>query len=80
MQPNAEFTLYTSNCCGNAYNTSYPNRVRITCAEDMKKAAALDHVAALYKTGYAAKDAKREYPIPCHRSNHDYEEANTKLQ
>lgn len=75
MTTNAEFALYTANCTGNEYNTSYPNKVHISCADDLKAAAAYDHVAALYKTGYSAKDTARENPIPFHRSNADFSKA-----
>jgi len=73
--PNAKFTLYTANCCGNEWNTSYPNKADICSEEDLKRAVAVDHVAALYKTGYKKKDTKKEEPIPFHRAKEDYIES-----
>ena len=75
MRQNAVFTLYTANCCGNQYNTCYPNKVVITCADDLKSAVAVDHVAALYRTGFTKKDAGKKNPIPFHRSNEDFVES-----
>jgi hypothetical protein len=72
MGQDAEFTLYTANCCGNEFNTSYPNKTLITCTDDLKRAAAVDHVAALYKTGYAKKDIQKKNPVPFHRANCDF--------
>ena len=44
-------TVYTARCRGNAGNTHYPDRQAITCADDLKRAAAFDHVCAEYKNG-----------------------------
>ena len=44
-----KLTLFTSNSAGNAQNTLYPNRAEITNIDEMKAAAALDHVCAKFK-------------------------------
>lgn len=44
-----EFTLYTANCSGNEQNNSYPNKIVISNAEQLKKAVSFDHVCAEYK-------------------------------
>ena len=44
----AIMTIYTADCRENAMNTLYPHKVTITCADDMAKAAAYDHVCAEY--------------------------------
>ena len=47
-----KFTLYVSDCKGNAKNTYYKNKVEINSVEDLKKAVAYDHVESLYNNGY----------------------------
>jgi len=42
-------TLYIANVRGVPKNTGYPYEMKITCAEDMAKAAAFDNVSADYK-------------------------------
>jgi len=57
-------TIYTANCRENVMNTSYPNKVEITCEADLQRAAAFDHVCAAYADGAD----KHGYPIKAHRS------------
>jgi putative DNA primase/helicase len=44
-----EMTIYIANVKGQKLNTAYPYEVKVTCAEDMAKAAAFDNVSADYK-------------------------------
>jgi len=70
-----EFTLYTANCRGDFNNTSYPQAVRVTDIESMRRAVSLDHVAAKYRNGYALNDTERKTLIPCHRGINDFDYA-----
>ena len=49
-------TLYAAKCRGNKENVRYPYKVVITCADDLKKVAACDHVCAEYTDNYRSKD------------------------
>lgn len=49
-------TVYTARCRGNAENTYYPDRRVITCADDLKQAAAYDHVCAEYTGGRRSRE------------------------
>lgn len=53
-----KFTLYTANCTGNKKNSIYPNKAKISNAEDLKTATSRDHVSAEYENA--------------HRSHEDY--------
>jgi len=44
-------TVYTADCRGSVANTSYKKKVEITCAADLQRAAAFDHVCAAYADG-----------------------------
>ena len=44
-----KLTIYTANCSGNPKNSIYPNKVAVTCEDDMTAAVAYDHVCADYK-------------------------------
>lgn len=50
------FTLFTSNCVGNAQNSLYPNKADIANEDDFKAAIARDHVCAKYKNSHRASD------------------------
>jgi hypothetical protein len=71
----SEFTLYTAACRGNQNNTSYPEAMRVTDIESLKQAVNLDHVSALYRTGYKDRDTEHKNPIPFHRSLNDFDRA-----
>ena len=43
------FTIYTADCTGNEHNAVYPNKAVISNGEELKTAAAFDHVCAVYK-------------------------------
>ena len=47
-----KLVFYTANCTGNAKNCSYPNRVEVTNADELKAAVRMDHVCAEYKNNY----------------------------
>ena len=49
-------TLYAAKCRGNKENTRYPYKVIVTCADDLKKVAAYDHVCAEYIDNQRSKD------------------------
>ena len=68
---NKVMTLYLSNVRGRKTNTSYPYEMKITCLEDMQKAAQYDHVGAKYKD---AKNKRGEI-IKAHRGKDDFEQA-----
>lgn len=68
---NGDFTLFVSNVRGKKSNTSYPYETKITCAEDIARAAQLDHVSALYRDGKSKNGAV----IKAHRANSDFVEA-----
>jgi hypothetical protein len=76
QQNNESFTIYTANCCGERFNTSYPNKAVISCASDLKEAVAYDHVGARYGIGFSLKDKSKKNPIQFHRANKDFKESN----
>jgi hypothetical protein len=47
-----KFTLYTSNCIGNAKNNIYSNKVEIESVDDLLTAVSYDHVCAEYKNNH----------------------------
>lgn len=51
-----KLVFYTANCTGNAKNCSYPNRVVVTNAEELKAVVRMDHVCAEYKNNYRSAD------------------------
>ena len=55
----AIMTIYTADCRENAMNTLYPHKVTITCADDLAKAAAYDHVCAEYAGNRRSNSAYR---------------------
>ena len=44
-----DFTLYRSDFAGVEANCRYPRQQKISCAEDLKAAAAFDHVCVAFK-------------------------------
>jgi putative DNA primase/helicase len=48
--------FYTANCIGNAKNCSYPNRLEVTTAEELKAVVKIDHVCGEYKNNYRSAD------------------------
>lgn len=51
-----KLVFYTANCAGNAKNCSYPNRMEVTNAEELKVMVRRDHVCAEYKNNYRSAD------------------------
>lgn len=51
-----KLVFYTANCIGKAKNCSYPNRVEVTNAEELKAVVRMDHVCAEYKNNYRSAD------------------------
>ena len=70
-----EFTLYTANCRGDHINTSYPQAVRVTDIESLRRAVSRDHVSAKYRAGYAKSDTEQKNLIPAHRAITDFDSA-----
>lgn len=68
---NNEMTLYVSNVRGRKTNTSYPYEAKISCIEDLARAAQKDHVGASYKD----KTKRDGSIIKAHRSNDTFIEA-----
>lgn len=46
------FTLSTANCTGNAKNSLYPDKRIITNADELKAAAAFDHVCGEFQNNH----------------------------
>ena len=51
-----KFTLFTASCTGMESNCRYPQKREIQNAQDLKEAAAFDHVCAAYKNSYRSRD------------------------
>lgn len=51
-----KFTLFTASCTGMESNCRYPQKREIRNAQDLKDAAAFDHVCADYKNSYRSRD------------------------
>lgn len=51
-----KFTVFTASCTGREANCRYPQKREIHTAQDLKKAAAFDHVCAAYKNNYRSRD------------------------
>lgn len=51
-----KFTLFTASCTGMESNCRYPQKREIQNAQDLKEAAAFDHVCAAYKNNYRSRD------------------------
>lgn len=51
-----KFTLFTASCSGMESNCRYPQKREIRNAQDLKDAAASDHVCAAYKNNYRSRD------------------------
>lgn len=50
------FTVFTASCTGREANCRYPQKREIQNAQDLKEAAAFDHVCAAYKNNYRSRD------------------------
>ena len=51
-----KFTVFTASCTGREANCRYPQKREIHTAQDLKEAAAFDHVCAAYKNNYRSRD------------------------
>lgn len=51
-----KLVIYTADCCGNAANCEYPNKVEVTNAAELAETVGLDHVAAKYENYYRGID------------------------
>lgn len=51
-----KFTVFTASCTGREANCRYPQKREIPTAQDLKEAAAFDHVCAAYKNNYRSRD------------------------
>ena len=51
-----KFTVFTASCTGREANCRYPQKWEIQTAQDLKEAAAFDHVCAAYKNNYRSRD------------------------
>lgn len=51
-----KFTVFTASCTGREANCRYPQKREIQNAQDLKEAAAFDHVCAAYKNNYRSRD------------------------
>jgi putative DNA primase/helicase len=51
-----KFTVFTASCTGREANYRYPQKREIQTAQDLKEAAAFDHVCAAYKNNYRSRD------------------------
>lgn len=51
-----KFTVFTASCTGMESNCRYPQKREIQNAQDLKEAAAFDHVCAAYKNNYRSRD------------------------
>lgn len=66
--------FYTANCIGNAKNCSYPNRVEVTNAEELKAVVKMDHVCAEYKNNYRSADNFMESVVVVMDCDNDHSE------
>ena len=48
--------MFTASCTGREANCRYPQKREIQDAQDLKEAAAFDHVCAAYKNSYRSRD------------------------
>ena len=51
-----KFTVFTASCTGREANCRYPQKREIQNAQDLKEAAAFDHVCAAYQDSYRSRD------------------------
>lgn len=51
-----KFTIYRSDCHGNAGNCLYPTKVEARSEDELKEAVSFDHVCAEYKGSYRSND------------------------
>ncbi len=51
-----QLTMFTANCTGNRANCSYPVKVVVSKAEELREAVKVDHVCASYKGNYRSID------------------------
>ena len=66
-----KITLYVSSTRGDKQNTSYPFPVEVSCIDDMKKAAAFDHVCGKHADGKNTRGRM----IKAYRSEKTFEES-----
>ena len=55
-----KLVIYTADCCGNAANCEYPNKVEVTNAAELAETVGLDHVAAKYENYYRGSRCHRD--------------------
>lgn len=51
-----KFTVFTASCTGREANCRYPQKREIQTAQDLKEAAAFDHVCAAYQDSHRSRD------------------------
>lgn len=51
-----KFTVFTASCTGREANCRYPQKREIQTAQNLKEAAAFDHVCAAYQDSYRSRD------------------------
>ncbi|WP_392486577.1 phage/plasmid primase, P4 family [Haloimpatiens sp. FM7315] len=66
--------FYTAKCIGNAKNCSYPNRVEVTTAEELKVVVKTDHVCGEYKNNYRSADNFIESVVAIMDCDNDHSE------
>lgn len=66
--------FYTANCIGNAKNCSYPNRIEVTTAEELKAVVKTDHVCGEYKNNYRSADNFVESVVAVMDCDNDHSE------
>lgn len=69
-----KLVFYTANCTGNTKNCSYPNRVEVTNAEELKAVVKMDHVCAEYKNNYRSADNFKESVVVVMDCDNDHSE------
>lgn len=69
-----KLVFYTANCAGNAKNCSYPNRMEVTNAEELKAVVRMDHVCAEYKNNYRSADNFVESMVAVMDCDNDHSE------
>ena len=71
MTQSFNFHLSLADTCGNAANTSYPDRTAIYSIEDLKNVAVRDHAAAAFYNGTDS----RGRTVKAYRSNGTFDNA-----
>lgn len=69
-----KLVFYTANCIGNAKNCSYPNRMEVTTAEELKAVVKTDHVCGEYKNNYRSADNFVESVVAVMDCDNDHSE------